>query len=317
MERGAEDVGGLGLGLGTAAQAGLGLEPPGGGGISSNCSLWAVLASGRPWLVAPGGLRLPLGHIPYEIGGPPAFDVGVLGGQSWAPSDLGLAAQQGAGGGHKGLGPLSPYAQEVFWKTRHPSPPGPGWVCGATVPPAPRGHPGHPRPHSLWQGKCYHPAPTKAEQRTGELWAAWPRRWGLHLLCPPCQSPVAFPYSPGLTHMPQGPSRQSGGDLGGDGGAWSPLPGLKQLWGDSGGLFLASMLGDAWFLWQTHSWTEHRGHSRGDAGKRGWLLREQGPSCAELSPRDTPARSHWDTTGPQVLGMGRDLVGGAAPQLLD
>lgn len=53
-----------------------------GGGISSNCAWWAVLAPGHPWPVAPGDLRLPLGHIPHEIGGSPAFDIGVLGGQS-------------------------------------------------------------------------------------------------------------------------------------------------------------------------------------------------------------------------------------------
>lgn len=39
-------------------------------------------------------------------------------------------------------------------------------------------------------------------------------------------------------------------------------------------------------------------------------------SCAGLSPRDIPARSHRDTIGPRVLDAGRDLVGGAAPQLL-
>ena len=169
-------------------QAGVAFPATALGGLS-----WHLAIRGL-WLL--GGLRLPLGHIPHEIGGPPAFDTGILGGQSWAPSDLGLAAQQGAGGRQKGLSPLSPHAQEVFWKTRHPSPLGPGWVCGAMVPPAPRGHPGHPRPHSLWQGGCYCPAPTKAEQRTGELWAAWPRRWGLLPVLPSMPEPSGVPQLP-------------------------------------------------------------------------------------------------------------------------
>lgn len=55
------------------------------GGLS-----WHLAVCGL-WLL--GGLCFPLGHIPHEIGGPPpaAFDVEVLGGQSWAPSDLRLA----------------------------------------------------------------------------------------------------------------------------------------------------------------------------------------------------------------------------------
>lgn len=92
MERGAEDVGGLGLG--TAAQAGLGLEPPGGvwhfqqlrlvgcpgTWPSVACGSWGVSAS--LWVT-----------FPMRLGDPPpaAFDVEVLGGQSWAPSDLRLA----------------------------------------------------------------------------------------------------------------------------------------------------------------------------------------------------------------------------------
>ena len=180
-------------------QAGVAFPATALGGLS-----WHLAIRGL-WLL--GGLRLPLGHIPHEIGGPPAFDTGILGGQSWAPSDLGLAAQQGAGGRQKGLSPLSPHAQEVFWKTRHPSPPGPGWVCGAMVPPAPRGHPGHPRPHSLWRGGATVLRPQRLSRGQGSCGQRGLVGGVSCLLCPPCQSPVVSPNSPGLTHMPQGPSR--------------------------------------------------------------------------------------------------------------
>lgn len=213
---------------------------------------------------------------------------------------------------------MSPCAQEVFWKTRHQSPPGPGWVSGAMVPPAPRGCPGHPRPHFLRQGTCYHPAPTKAEQRTGELWVVWPHGWSLLSALPSTPEPSGIPPLPRPDSHATGFQQTRVGETWAGTGAHGAHCQISSSCGMTMG---ASSWPPCWgrpgFSGKPTAGQNTGAILGGTQASEGGSLGSRVQSCAELSLRDIPARSHRDTTGPRVLGAGRDPVGGAAPQLLD
>lgn len=216
MERGAEDVGGLGLG--TAAQAGLGLEPPGGGWHfqqlrlvdcpgtwpSVACGSWGISAS--LWVTFP--MRLgdppppPLMLRCWEDRAGPPQTSGLPHSRAWAPCHLvpkRCSGKRGTRVPRAPAGSLGPWCHQPLVDVLGT----PGHIsCGrgrATVL--------HPQRPSREQGSC---------GQCGLMGGV------SCLLCPPRQSPVASPHSPGLTHMPQGSSRPEWGRPGPGRGRMEP-----------------------------------------------------------------------------------------------
>lgn len=275
------------------------------GGLS-----WHLAVCGL-WLL--GGLCFPLGHIPHEIGGPP-------------PPPLMLRCWEDRAGPPQTSG----LPHRRAWAPCHLVPKRCSGKRGTRVPRAPAGSlgpwchqplvgvlgtPGH---ISCGRGRATVLHPQRPSREQGSCGQCGLMGGVSCLLCPPRPEPSGIPPLPRPDSHATGFQQTRVGETWAGTGAHGAHCQISSSCGMAMG---ASSWPPCWgrpgFSGKPTAGQNTGAILGGTQASEGGSLGSRAQSCAELSLRDIPARSHRDTTGPRVLGAGRDPVGGAAPQLLD